>query len=253
MIFDSNGQVSPFQYGNISSALNGAQSTLGGGSGTDNNADRPNLQPGSDSTHAFAYLDMDVTPNTNVYFQGLYGKQSVKATNLGGDFQAGAGQPITIFAGNAFLPDSLRQAMADNNIASFTMGRIGNSLDIANNAYVEQDTTVKSGTLGFKSNVQSGFLAGWTLDGYYQYGKTNVTAAQIGGIRIDRLYMALDAVTEVVDVEGVTTTGVVGLDTEDWVVQPTPPSPSSTDSSTAYPVFQPRLMTTSPSAAKSRP
>lgn len=196
MIFDSNGQVSPFQYGNISSALNGAQSTLGGGSGTDNNADRPNLQPGSDSTHAFAYLDMDVTPNTNVYFQGLYGKQSVKATNLGGDFQAGAGQPITIFAGNAFLPDSLRQAMADNNIASFTMGRIGNSLDIANNAYVEQDTTVKSGTLGFKSNVQSGFLAGWTLDGYYQYGKTNVTAAQIGGIRIDRLYMALDAVTD---------------------------------------------------------
>ena len=50
-----------------------------------------------------------------------------------------------------------------------------------------------------------------------------------------------------------TTTGVVGLDPEGWVVQPTPPSPSNTDSSTAYPVFQPRLMTTSPSAAKSRP
>ncbi|MBK8733351.1 MAG: hypothetical protein IPL93_10950 [Actinomycetales bacterium] len=79
------------------------------------------------------------------------------------------------------------------------------------------------------------------------------TAAFAASSSLVAVGVALDAVTEVVDVEGVTTTGVVGLDTEDWVVQPTPPSPSNTDSSTAYPVFQPRLMTTSPSAAKSRP
>lgn len=196
MIFDSDGQVSPFQYGSLYSTLNGAQSTLGGGSGTDNGTDRPGVQPQSNSTHAFAYLDMDVTANTNVYLQGLYGKQALRTTAAGGIMQPAAGQPITIYADNAFLPDGLRQAMADNNIASFTMGRIGHSLDLANNAYYEQDTKATSGTLGFKSNLQSGFLAGWTLDGYYQYGKTQVTAAQIGGIRIDRLYLALDAVTD---------------------------------------------------------
>jgi iron complex outermembrane receptor protein len=196
MIFDSNGQVSPFQYGSVFSTANGAQTTLGGGSGTDNNTDRPSVQPASNSTHAFGYVDVDVTENTNVYLQGLYGKQSIRTTNLGGIMQPGAGQPITIFADNAFLPASLRQSMLDNNIASFTMGRIGYSSDIAGNSYVEQDTKVVSGTLGFKSNLNSGFMEGWTVDGYYQFGKTDVTAAQIGGIRIDRLYMALDAVTD---------------------------------------------------------
>ena len=196
MIFDSNGQVSPFQYGDVYSTSNGAQTTLGGGSGTNNNSDRASVQPSSNSTNAYAYLDLDVGAHTNVYLQGMYGKQSLRTTGNGGVMQPGTAQPITIYANNAFLPASLRQAMAANNIASFTMGRIGHSSDIAGGAYVQQDTKVVSGTLGFKSNIESGFLDGWTVDGYYQYGKTNVTAAQISGIRVDRLYLALDAVVD---------------------------------------------------------
>ena len=84
--------------------------------------------------------------------------------------------------------------MAANNIASFTFGRIGDSLDIADNAYVENDTKVRSGTLGFKSTVPSGFFKDWSVDGYYQFGETDLDARQIGGIRIDRIFMALDAV-----------------------------------------------------------
>ncbi len=196
MIFGSDGQASPFILGNPYSTATGAQSTLGGGSGTDNNSDRPNVQPGSDSTHAFLHLDMDVLDSTNVYLQGLYGEQSIKTTNNGGIMQPGTGQPITIYANNAFLPDGLRQAMAANNIASFTMGRIGHSSDIAGGSYVQQDTKILSGTLGFKSTLGAGFLDGWSVEGYYQFGKTDVTAAQIGGIRVDRLYLALDAVVD---------------------------------------------------------
>ncbi|MCC7463730.1 MAG: TonB-dependent receptor [Gammaproteobacteria bacterium] len=195
MIFDSSGQVSPFQYGSVYSTLNGAQTTLGGGSGTDNGTDRPSVQPSSNSSHALAYFDVDVADHTNVYLQGLYGRQTIQTTNLGGILQPGTGQPITIYANNAFLPDSVRQAMAANNLASFSMGRIGHSSDIAGNSFVQQDTKIVSGTLGFKSNLESGPFDGWTVDGYYQYGRTNVIAAQIGGIRVDRLYLALDAVT----------------------------------------------------------
>jgi iron complex outermembrane recepter protein len=85
-------------------------------------------------------------------------------------------------------------AMATNNIASFTFGRIGDSLDIADNAYVENDTKVRSGTVGFKSTIPDSFLKNWAVDGYYQFGETNLDARQIGGIRIDRIFMALDAV-----------------------------------------------------------
>ena len=93
MIFDSNGQVSPFQYGDVYSTSNGAQTTLGGGSGTNNNSDRPSVQPSSNSTNAYAYLDLDVGAHTNVYLQGMYGKQSLRTTGNGGVMQPCTPQP----------------------------------------------------------------------------------------------------------------------------------------------------------------
>jgi outer membrane receptor protein involved in Fe transport len=195
-IFNSDGTLSPFVLGSPYSTLNGAQSTLGGGSGTDNNSDRPTVEPQSSRTSAFVYLDSNVTDHINVYFQGIYAEEMVKSTNSGGLFSAGSGQPITIFADNAFLPASLRQQMAANNIASFTFGRVGDSLDIADNAFVENDTRIRAATLGFKSQIDSGFFKDWSVDGYVQYGENDLDARQIGGIRIDRIYMALDAVTD---------------------------------------------------------
>jgi iron complex outermembrane receptor protein len=192
--FNSDGTLSPFVLGSDVSTATNAQSTLGGGSGTDNNSDRPDVEPQSSRTSFFSYIDSDLTEHINVYFQGLYADEMVKTTNSGGLFSSGSNQPITIYANNAYLPASLSQAMAANNIASFTFGRIGDSLDIADDSYVENDTKVRSGTVGFKSTIPSGLLKNWSVDGYYQFGETNLDARQIGGIRIDRIFMALDAV-----------------------------------------------------------
>jgi iron complex outermembrane receptor protein len=193
-IFNSDGTLSPFTLGSQSSTLNGAQSTLGGGSGTDNNTDRPDVEPQSARTSVFTYLDSNVTDHVNVYVQGIYADEMLKTTNTGGLFSAGSGQPITIFANNAYLPASLQQAMAANNVASFTLGRIGDSLDIADNAFVENDTRIRQGTVGFKAQIPDGFFKNWNVDGYGQFGETNLDASQIGGIRLDRIFMALDAV-----------------------------------------------------------
>ena len=193
-IFNSDGTVSPFVLGSGVSTATNAQSTLGGGSGTDNNSDRPDVEPQSSRTNFFTYLDSDVTDHIKVYFQGIYAEEMVKTTTTGGLFSSTSGQPITIYANNAYLPASLSAAMAANNIASFSFGRIGNSLDIADDAYVENDTKVRSGTVGFKSTIPDGFFKNVALDGYYQFGETNLDASQIGGIRIDRIFMALDAV-----------------------------------------------------------
>jgi iron complex outermembrane recepter protein len=194
MIFNSDGSVSPFNQSAVYSSATQAQSALGGGSGTDNNSDRPNVEPQSSRNSFFSYLDADVTDNLNVYFQGLYANERVKTTNSGGLFSSTSGQPMTIYANNAFLPASLAQQLAANNIASFTFGRIGHSLDIADNAFVEDDTKVRAGTLGFKARIGAGLFKDWTIDGNYQFGETNLDARQIGGIRIDRIFMALDAV-----------------------------------------------------------
>jgi len=194
MIFNSDGTVSPFVPGTLISTATSAQSTLGGGSGTDNNSDRPTVEPQSSRNSFFAYLDADVTDHINVYFQGIYANEKVKGTNVGGAFSATSGQPMTIYANNAFLPASLAQQMTANNLASFTFGRIGHGLDIANNSFVEDDTKVRAGTLGFKARIPGGWFKDWSIDGSYQFGETNLDARQIGGIRIDRIYMAVDAV-----------------------------------------------------------
>jgi iron complex outermembrane recepter protein len=201
-IFNSDGTLTPFVFGSRSSTGNRAQTITGGGSGTDNNEDRPNLLAGSKRTNAFAYADYDITDNLNVYVQGLYSEQELRAPNAGGIFCPAAvgcqgNQGITIFADNAFLPADLRSRMANAGIASFTMGRIGHSADLASVANVRQETKTGSGTIGMKATIVSdGFFNGWSIDGYYQYGKTDVDAAQEGGVRVDRIWLALDAVVD---------------------------------------------------------
>jgi outer membrane receptor protein involved in Fe transport len=201
-MFNSDGSLAPFVFGNPVATGNRAQSSAGGASGTDNNSDRPDLLAGSRYTNGFAYLDYDLTDNFNVYAQGIYSKQELAGPNLGGLFcPASVGcqgnQGITIFADNAFLPASLRAQMAANGIASFSMGRVGHSSDLAADAFTRNTGKTRSGTLGFKATLAAdGFFKDWKIDGYYQFGKTELDAAQEGGIRVDRLWLALDAVVD---------------------------------------------------------
>lgn len=201
-IFNTDGTLTPFVPGSRVAAGNRSQSIVGGGSGTDNNEDRPNLLAGSKRTNAFAYVDFDATENLNFYVQGMFSEQELVAPNLGGLFCPAVvgcqgNQGITIFSDNAFLPADLRTRMVNAGIASFSLGRVGHSSDLAGNSFVRQDTDTASGTVGFKWNIASdGFFKDWTVDGYYQYGKTEVDAAQEGGVRVDRIWLALDAVVD---------------------------------------------------------
>jgi iron complex outermembrane recepter protein len=200
--FNRDGTVSAFVLGSPVAAGNRTHSIANGGSGTDNNADRPNVLSGSKRSNGFAYFDYDLTDQLNLYVQGMVSDQELVASNGGGIFcpptvGCQGNQAITIFANNAFLPSSLRAQMANNGIASFTLGRIGHSSDIAGGSFVRQETRMRSGTAGFNASVASdGFFDGWTIDGYYQHGETDVDAAQEGGIRIDRIWLALDAVVD---------------------------------------------------------
>ena len=197
-IFNSDGSYSPFVNGSVTSnALGGSHSVVNGGSGTDNSSDRPNFQQESARDNVFAYVDYDVSDNLNVYGQGIYGSSMFQGTNAGGFFAVGGGGPVSIYSGNPFLPASLQAAMTASSTASIALNRIGYSTDLASGAFVEQDTKVYSGTVGFKYNVTSaGLFNGWNLGGYYQYGKNEAQAIQKGGIRLDRIYLALDAVTD---------------------------------------------------------
>jgi outer membrane receptor protein involved in Fe transport len=197
LMFLSDGSVTPFVLGDPA-AVNGgsrSQSITNGGSGTYNGAARPALAPKAKRSSAFLYLDYDASDNVNVYAQGIMGNTVTNLTNLGGIFQNTT--RMEIFSGNPYLPQRVQTAMDANGIDSFTFDRIGGPLDIAANSRAETENTTYSGTLGFKADLQTGkWFDNWRLDGYYQYGRTENRARQIGGIRIDRIYAAADAVRD---------------------------------------------------------
>ena len=169
-------------------------------SGVPNNlADRDTeVAPGYMRGNMFGYLDYDVSDNLNVYLQGIYGftrnrdrRESIALVPVLW------GAPI--FADNPFLPDSVKNIMADNEISSFTLGYLGlNTPDggIGESYHVTINHTF-SITTGFKATLDNdGFMSGWRVNGYYQYGKNRQDFDARNAIRVDRLFIALDAVND---------------------------------------------------------
>lgn len=104
-----------------------------------------------------------------------------------------------VFADNPYLPGNIRQTMQANGIASvgfgiFTPNTPGNPFSggelIDKNRYGQL-------TGGFTHDMSNNFLGGdWELDGYLQYAQTKQETVIPGGMRVDRLFLAMDAVTD---------------------------------------------------------
>jgi outer membrane receptor protein involved in Fe transport len=183
-----------------SSAFRNLQShTSGPGtSGTDNNV-RPNVQPETSRESYFVHGDFDVTDSLNVYGQGMWGENDTY-TSVGGGFYGAPFLPITIFSGNPYLPGNIQQIMTTNTIPSFTMQRVGSELDTAAESALITQNTMRQFTAGFDWEfLPDGLLGGdffrnWTARGYYEDAQTSYNARQRGGLRLDRVSLALDAV-----------------------------------------------------------
>ena len=189
---DSAGNATPFVLGSASDA--NFHSITNGGSGTDNGVDQVQLQPETSSENYFGYLDFDVNDKLNLFGQVIYGKSFIGNRNTGGAF--GGSRAFTIFSGNPFLPANIQQMMTANNVASVSLGRMGSKSDLSVDAYNEQDTKMSSVTTGFNYNHVGGFFNDWNVTGYLQTGHTDVDFVQRGGQRIDRIYLAADAVKD---------------------------------------------------------
>jgi iron complex outermembrane recepter protein len=189
---DPSGNASPFQVGSAFDA--GSHSIANGGSGTDNSEPAAQLQPKTSRDNFFGYVEHNFTDNFKVYGQAIYGETSFTDKNLGGGLVAQ--RAVTIYRGNPFLPASIAQLLAANpSVPSVTLGRVGTGSDLAFDAFTQQDTEMTSLTAGFELNLQTdGFFNDWVVEGYYQDGNTDVDAIQRGGVRVDRLYLATDAV-----------------------------------------------------------
>jgi len=199
LAFDSSGNVAPFNRGSTSQGALGALGSRhvaeAGTSGDDLGAEVASLVPDLDRYSVFAYADYEVADGVTVFAQYIHGRtHTFQYGNPRAGFH-GSPTSLTIFQDNAYLPDSLRQTMVDNNIASFTLRRFGSIEDIGQ-MYVDDTTTQHIATAGFEAELDTGgFLDGWDVNGFYQYGRS-VRDWRQSGLRLDRVFAAVDAVRD---------------------------------------------------------
>jgi len=145
----------------------------------------------------FTGFRYDASDNLELFGQAIYGRTVASSSGRRGNPHLQDGWHGTIYADNAFLPEQVRQAMRDEGIESFRFDKLGqvrgpgmvNWLDDRGG----QDTSrMWSLTAGFNAALPND----WNLRGSYQQGKSRVVSAGFNMQRIDKLYLALDAVRD---------------------------------------------------------
>ena len=200
LAFNRDGSTYSFVTSSASSGTLGTpparQSIANGGSGDDLGAEVQTIYPDLKRNSVFAYADYEVADNITVFAQYLRGYESTFRYNTPrGSFQ-GTPTALTIFSGNAFLPASIQQIMTANNIKSFTFRRTGSAADIGADISLRDTSVMNSATGGFNWDIKSnGLFNDWKVDGYYQYGHNTRRGYQIG-LRVDRIFAAVDAVKD---------------------------------------------------------
>ena len=199
LAFDRDGNVSPFLSGSPSMGTLGTpparHSVTNGGSGDDLGGEVFTLYPDLERYSAFAYADYDLIDGFKVFGQYLHGKTSIFSYNTPRGSFGGTPTALTIFSGNPYLPANLQATMTANNIASFTLRRMGSIEDVGQ-MYLDDTTTQHIATAGFEWDLDTGgFLDGWEIDGFYQFGHSKRDWRQLG-LRVDRIFAAVDAVRD---------------------------------------------------------
>jgi iron complex outermembrane recepter protein len=194
--FRPDGTIAPFVLG--LGTTTGGHSIANGGSGDDSTLNLATLAPEAQRANAFAYLSFDATPNLKLFVQGLAGQSRIDQPEHAGRFAnvAGIDTRITIYRENAFLPAAVRQIMVNENLASFQMNVVGDREGLGRDTHMIQDNKTYSGTTGFQWDItREGFLNGWQVNGYLQYGEADNRGYQ-QGVLLDRIVAATDAIVD---------------------------------------------------------
>ncbi|MDT8397791.1 MAG: TonB-dependent receptor [Pseudomonadales bacterium] len=188
----------PFIPGSVAAINTGTLSTSGGPEfDLANRGERTNLGAEVERGNAFLNVDIDLTDNATVFFRTMIGKNDTYLHDVNG----GLGPSMmgiwsaTIFQDNAFLPENVRQAMIAEGRQSIRMDKNG---QIVGRINMQDDMTDGTEILQrvFSTGLDMEFANDWTLSAFLQYGDSDKDAKLDNLLRIDRLFLAMDAVRD---------------------------------------------------------
>jgi outer membrane receptor protein involved in Fe transport len=142
--------------------------------------------------------DFELSENTKLWGHMLYGRtaNTIEPSSSGA---AGTGLGhaglayMNLYRDNPFLPDSVRQTMIDENRASIRVDQHG----MLGTPWGVRETPEVVNRIGsFTGGFDTALFGDWNLRGSYQYGEAVKKNENIGWERLDRFYLATDAVTD---------------------------------------------------------
>jgi outer membrane receptor protein involved in Fe transport len=146
----------------------------------------------------FTGLDWEAQEGTTLWGHFLFGRTSndmePMSSGGGGTGLGHAAQGfMTVYPDNPFLPQSVRDQMLAENRQSIGVYQQGyGDVDWGRAETPNIVNRIGSLTVGFDQDLWSD----WNLRGSYQIGKARKTNRNIGWERLDRFFMAMDAVTD---------------------------------------------------------
>ncbi|RYE04024.1 MAG: hypothetical protein EOP61_02270 [Sphingomonadales bacterium] len=177
--FAPDGTAIPFRNGGLRTAR-----TMQGGDGAFPNASSIIATP-SNRQNAYARISYEVSPALALYAEGSWAES--RATTVSTTREDTA---IAVRIDNPFLPQSVRTAMTNANIAGFTMGRY--NLDYGTGTYYLRNRTIR-GLIGAGGEIGGG----WKWDAYYIRGDTNNRRTGENVRNTANYNLAVDATTDV--------------------------------------------------------
>jgi iron complex outermembrane receptor protein len=179
--FLEGGVPAPFQRGE-----HYTRTTQSGGSGANPAAEHVWLLPDQARLSGFARFTTQPTSTTSAFAQVLAGRTR---NSFGKEPPAFWGAwEATIYADNAFLPESIRAQMQELGVESFRFARAAGRGELGNTS-----ASLGSDLLTLTTGGEW-HMPGWSLQGYYQFGRNHTVIDYDELVRLDRVYRALDAV-----------------------------------------------------------
>jgi iron complex outermembrane receptor protein len=143
------------------------------------------LLGGSKTESFFTRGSWDLTDDVNVFAQASYARDR----NNNYAFSLEDTGSITLKVDNAFLPESIRQAMLAQGVSTFHMGSMHTDLPIVN-------ATNDRSVLGLLTGAEGRFGDGWSWNTYYQHGVSDFESVAKGMVYNPYMALAYDSVID---------------------------------------------------------
>ncbi|MCX7035836.1 MAG: TonB-dependent receptor [Proteobacteria bacterium] len=144
---------------------------------------------------AFLGGEYEINDRVQVYGHVLYGSSESNSVNQRGNPELEDPYFATIFSGNPYLPTAVQTEMTAKSVASIKVNKLGQFLNMAN--YNQTETAHNVHTMfTWSAGVKADISDNWQVNASWQSGRSHKYTGVFGEVRLDRLFLAIDAVKD---------------------------------------------------------